>query len=229
MKRVAVLQSNYIPWKGYFDLMSRVDEFIVYDNVQMTNNDWRNRNVIKTADGLKWITIPFRHRFGQRIDETEVATSSWARRHWLTLEQNYRSASWFAEYAPALKQLYDEMVDERLLSRINCRFLVWICSVLGIRTRLTRSSEYKIEGDRLERLVNLCVQAGATEYLSGPAAKDYLDEKRFAEAGIAVRYMDYSGYPEYPQLHGAFDHRVSILDLILNAGPDAFRYMRAAA
>lgn len=224
MKRLAVLQSNYIPWKGYFDLMNSVDEFIVYDAVQMTNNDWRNRNVIKTCDGLKWLTIPVRHRFGQRIDETEVATSSWARRHWLTLEQNYRSAPWFSEYASALKRLYEEVADERLLSRINCRFLAWVRSVLGICTRLTQSSEYDLAGDRLERLVSLCRQAGATEYLSGPAARGYLDERMFADAGIAVHYMDYSRYPEYPQLHGPFEHKVSVLDLILNTGPRAPEY-----
>ena len=59
-KKIAILQSNYIPWKGYFDLINMVDEFIIYDDVQYTKNDWRNRNKIKTSQGIQWLSIPVR-------------------------------------------------------------------------------------------------------------------------------------------------------------------------
>jgi hypothetical protein len=226
MKRVAIIQSSYVPWKGYVDIIGSVDEFILYDDAQYTRRDWRNRNRIKTSQGTAWLTIPVRvkGRFEQPIREVEVADPLWASRHWRSVQVHYARARCFATVAPALSRLYGLAADERLLTRINELFLRGICELLGIGTRITRSMDYELHGDRTERLVNLCHQAGAREYLSGPAAKAYLDEGRFAERGIAVRWMDYSGYREYPQLFTPpFIHEVSILDLLLNQGPQGSR------
>lgn len=224
-KRVAILQSCYIPWKGYFDLINSVDEFILYDDVQYTVRDWRNRNRIKTPQGLQWLTIPVHvETRRQSIRDTRVADSDWRRRHWLAWQRNYARAPWFRSYAPVLEPLYLDSAEPSL-SRINAAFIEALCGVLGIRTRLTWSADYRLVDGRSERLVDLCRQAGATEYLSGPAARAYLRPELFAEAGIAVRWMSYEGYPEYPQLHGAFDHYVSVLDLLFQTGPAAPRFM----
>jgi len=227
-KRVAILQSNYIPWKGYFDIINQVDEFILYDDRQFTRRDWRNRNVIKTPQGLHWLTIPVqvKGRFEQRIDETMISDPEWSDRHWKTIAQAYRSAPYFGDMQAELAALYAGSREERL-SDVNRRFIEAVCGMLGIRTRLTWSSDYPAAGERTERLVNLCLLAGAREYLSGPAARVYIEEERFREAGIVLRYMDYSGYPEYPQLHGAFEHGVSIIDLLFSVGPDAPRFMKS--
>jgi WbqC-like protein family len=227
-KRVAIVQSNYIPWKGYFDLMNMVDEFILYDDRQFTRRDWRNRNLIKTAQGLHWLTIPVRvkGRYEQRIDETMISEPEWSDRHWKTISQSYGAAPFFGQYRDAVAALYAIAGEERL-SEVNRRFLDAICVILGIQTRLSWSTDYPTGGDRTERLVNLCRLAGAGEYLSGPSARAYIDEALFQAAGIHLTYMDYSGYPEYPQLHGAFEHGVSILDLLFNVGADAPRYMKS--
>ena len=225
-RTVAIVQSNYVPWKGYFDLVGRADELVLLDHVQYTRRDWRNRNRIKTAQGVQWLTIPVRvgGRYLQRIDETEIEDPAWADRHWRTIEQAYARAGRFAEHAPALERLYRE-TDERLLSRVNHRFLTAICGLLGIETTISRSTEYEIVGTKTDTLLALCEQAGASVYLSGPAARAYLDESRFADAGIAVEWMDYTGYREYPQLHPPFVHEVSVVDLLLNAGTDAAEYL----
>ena len=224
-KRVAIVQSNYIPWKGYFDLINSVDEFLLYDDRQYTRRDWRNRNRIKTRHGPVWLTIPVRvkGRYHQRIDETEIADARWGRAHWRIITHNYAEAPFFDLYRDRFARLYE--TDEKLLSRVNRAFIEEICDVLGIHTLISWSTDYEGVGAKTERLVNLCVQAGAGAYLSGPLARAYVEDGQFAAAGITLEYMDYTGYLDYPQLHPPFDHNVSVLDLLFNVGPDAPRYL----
>jgi len=227
-KRVAVVQSNYIPWKGYFDLINYVDEFILYDEVQYTRRDWRNRNQIKTPKGLEWITVPVevKGNYHAPIHDIRIADSTWGRRHWATLAHNYARAPYFRQYKDLLEPAFVD-ARETHLSPLNRRLLELVCGLLGIRTPLSCSSQYPSGGDRNERLLRLCKAAGAGVYLSGPAAKGYLDEGLFAAEGIAVEWMDYSGYPEYPQLYGPFQHTVTVLDLLLNTGTEAPRFMKS--
>jgi hypothetical protein len=230
VKRVAVIQSNYIPWKGYFDIINSVDEFIFLDDAQFTKRDWRNRNRIKAEAGLRWLTIPVVSKglYEQSIDQTMIA-EPWAEKHWKTLRVSYGKATCFRDLAPRIERAYEDVAGERLLSDVNHKLVTAICSILGIPTRISRSRDYPIAGKRTERLVSLCQAAHATEYLSGPSAAAYLDIDKFAAAGISVRYADYSGYPAYPQLHGPFEHAVSILDLLFNTGPAARSYMKSFA
>ncbi|WP_232446365.1 WbqC family protein [Burkholderia ubonensis] len=224
-KRVAILQSNYIPWKGYFDLIAACDEFILYDDAQYTRRDWRNRNQIKTPQGVQWLSVPVKvkGKYHQPIRETEIDGTDWAPQHWKRLQQNYARAPHFARYADTLEALYlGRRYDT--LSELNRTLLTWVNGQLEIGTRISSSSDYDLHGDRTEKLLNLCVQAGATEYLSGPAARSYLDESLFAQANVAVRWFDYPAYPEYPQQWGAFVHGVTVLDVLFNCGPDARRY-----
>jgi len=227
-KRIAIVQSNYIPWRGYFDLMNLADEFILFDDMQYTRRDWRNRNIIKSPAGLKWLTIPVQvsGKYFQPIKDTLVSDSAWHRRHWKTIVHCYSHAEFFEHYKDWLEELYLD-VNEKRLSVINHRFLTAICDLLGIKTEIKWSMDYELAGNKTERLAGLCEQARATEYLSGPAAKTYLDEEQFARRGIKLSYMDYSGYPEYRQLHPPFAPHVSILDLILNEGPRAPQFLKS--
>lgn len=227
-KKVAVVQSNYIPWRGYFDLMNLVDEFILFDNMQYTRRDWRNRNVIKCRNGLMWLTIPVdvKGKYHQEIKDTVISDVGWTRQHWKTFVHCYSKAGHFSDYRETFEDLYLN-TKEIHLSLINHRFLEAICRLLGINTKITWSMDYQLAGDKTERLVNLCKQAGATSYLSGPTAKAYLKEDLFEREGIAVSYMDYSDYPEYNQLYPPFEPGVSIIDLILNEGPQATRFMKS--
>lgn len=226
MKRIAISQSNYIPWKGYFDLINSVDEFVIYDTVQFTKNDWRNRNLIKTAQGSMWLTIPVSTagRHGMTIAEAEISQSNWHRQHWQSWQTHYARAPHFRTYADALRSLYFDHSGTKL-SQVNFRFLSATCRWLGIGTKLSLSTDYPHDGDRSERLLKICRQAGASCYLSGPAAREYLDVDLFLRNGVQVEWMDYSGYRPYHQLHGQFEHRVSVLDLLLNEGPEAPRYL----
>lgn len=228
MRTIAIVQSSYIPWKGYFDLINMSDEFVLLDDVQYTRRDWRNRNRIKTANGPLWLTIPVRvrGRYAQRIDETEVADPRWAEKHWRSLERWYRRSPAFSTHASGIEALYRRPQDG-LLSRINEQFIRTICALLGITTPITRSEDYEVSGESTERLLAICRRARASRYLSGPRARAYLDVERFESEGISVSWMDYSGYPEYEQAYPPFDHHVSILDLLFNTGADAPRYLKS--
>ncbi|MGD9787577.1 MAG: WbqC family protein [Sulfuricellaceae bacterium] len=226
-KTVAILQSCYIPWKGFFDIIRQVDEFILYDEVQFTRRDWRNRNLIKTAEGLKWLTIPVINKghYHAPIRDMLVADPTWAGQHWQSLLHAYRKAACFDEVAPFIEDLYRGCTETRL-SEVNRRFIAALCGYLGIDTPLSWSWDYPVQSDdRTQRLVELCRAAGATRYLSGPSAKAYMDLERFHRAGIEVEYMDYSGYPVYRQLHGEFQHGVSVLDLLFNEGREARHFL----
>jgi WbqC-like protein len=227
MKKVAVVQSNYIPWKGYFDMIAAVDEFILYDDMQYTRRDWRNRNKIKTPQGTQWLTVPVRvkGKYHQTIRDTEIAGVDWARDHWKAFIQNYGRAPNFRSVAAIFEPLYLESRHTHL-SALNRELIESVCRYLGFTTKISNSWDYALIDGRTERLADLCAQAGCTKYISGPAARDYIDENVFVDRGIQLCWFNYDGYPEYPQLWGTFNHGVSILDLLFNCGKESRLYMK---
>jgi hypothetical protein len=225
-KSVAIIQSNYIPWKGYFDMIGMVDEFVIYDEVQYTKNDWRNRNRIKAQSGTQWITIPvYQKSLNQKVSESLISDAKWAHKHWNTLVTNYSKAAHFKSVSSFFEEFYKRDQPD-LLSEVNTALIQLICDYLDIKTKISNSSDYQLTGDPTEKLVSLCKQIGATTYLTGPAAKNYLQESLFNQESISVQWMDYSNYPEYPQLHPPFEHAVSILDLLFHTGQEASHYMK---
>lgn len=222
MKKVAILQSNYIPWKGYFDLINQVDDFIIYDCVQYTKNDWRNRNLIKSKNGLQWLTIPVSVKSSsQLINETDVANTVWVGKHMKTITQTYAKSAHYKEYADEILVIYEASRSLTKLSDINILFIKWINKKLGITTNIHTATDFNLEEDRIDRLVSICEQLNADCYLSGPAAKNYLDENKFTDKNITVEWMSYKGYPEYQQFGENFENAVSVLDLIFHTGKDA--------
>jgi hypothetical protein len=226
LKKIAISQSNYIPWKGYFDLINRVDEFILYDDAQYTRSDWRNRNKIKIPIGLQWLTIPVdtSGKYFKKINEIKISDKNWQVKHWRQIKQNYAKAKNFKKYKDIFEELYLSCKEE-YLSEINHKFIIAINQILGIKTKIRFSSEFEIYGDKTEKLINICKQCNATIYISGPAAKSYFDEQLANKENIQVKWMNYENYKEYEQLHPPFEHGVTILDLILNT--DAKKFMKS--
>lgn len=220
--KVAVLQSNYLPWKGYFDIINDVDLFVFYDEVQYTKNDWRNRNIIYSPQGLSWITVPVTYSLGQTIKETKItAKSEWYKVHWNKLENAYKKAPYWNKYNDFF---YDCCFNHtwEFLSDLN-QYLIKAISrkFLKIETQFEKSENFFSEGSRADKLLSLLLSIGAAEYISGPAAKAYLPEDKFKQAGINVIWKDYSKYKVYRQMRDPFEHRVSIVDLLFNLGEDA--------
>lgn len=224
MKRVAIVQSSYVPWMGYFGLIEKSDEFIFLDDVQYTKRDWRNRNFVKTANGPVMLTVPVcAGARSKSIEAVEINGEGWAARHWATISQAYAKAAYFATYEGAFRVIYEN--PPKLLSVLNRALVRTACDLIGIKTKLSISTDYGRFSGRNERLVSLCAAAGATHYLSGPAAKAYLTPEPFKKVGIEVEFMVYD-YPAYRQLHGPFLPNMSILDLIFNEGPRAIAVIR---
>lgn len=228
-KTIAILQSNYIPWKGYFDIISAADEFLIFDEVQFTKNDWRNRNRIVLNAKAHWLTIPVKTAggFGQPIDTIQVARADWAASHWATIRQAYRRSAFYPEISTALEPIYAHASSMRRLSEINHLFLDRLCGLLGIATPLLRADIVRrTTEDPTERLIEICLARGAALYISGPAAKEYLDPALFARAGVRLAYVNYGGYPVYDQGMQPFEHGVSILDVLFRFGPQARQHLK---
>jgi len=227
-KRVAIIQSNYIPWKGYFDIIGSVDHFVLYDDMQYTRRDWRNRNQIKSPKGPQWLTIPVevKGKFNQRICDTLVAGKDWAEDHFKSLTHTYSKAPHFSEYLSSLQTAYEAAAKLDRLSDINYLFISELCRCLEITTPITWSTDLKVEGDKSQRLLNICKQLNASEYVSGPAAMSYLNCDLFTQENITVSFFDYSNYPEYQQLYPPFSHGVTAIDLLAHVGDDAPKYMK---
>lgn len=225
--RCAILQPSYIPWRGYFDIIRRVDLFVFYDDVEYDRRGWRNRNLVKSRNGPIWLTIPVRARGSQLshtpIHAVETDGARWADQHLSTLRHSYARAPHFRETFAWLESIY--AAPPGLLANFTIELTRALASRLGIqRTRFLRSSELGVEGIKTTRLINVLKQVGATTYLSGPSARAYIDEALFTEAGIQLEWMTY-GYPEYQQLHPPYDPHVSILDLLFMTGDRARDYL----
>jgi WbqC-like protein family len=202
-----------------------VDAFIFLDDVPYSKGDWRNRNLIKTRHGLKWLTIPLNDKTKINIRDILTVHNNWSELHWKQITHNYQKSRFFKQYGEQFEQLYREPGNK--LSSINRKFIETINEMLGISTPISWSYEHTSATGKNERLIEICQSCGANTYLSGPAAKNYVDEALFAQHGIGVEWMDYSGYPEYKQLFPPFEHGVTILDLLFNEGPDSKKFMKS--
>lgn len=227
--KIAISQSNYIPWKGYFDNIATVDKFVLYDCMQYTKRDWRNRNKINTSNGLTWLSIPVevKGKYSQTIKDTKIADKSWNKKHLNSIKHAYSKAPCYNECKDWLEELF-QTADYGYLSEVNYHFLTKIFDYLGLKYELLWSSDFLLEGDKNEKLISICEQIGASEYYTGGNAKGYMDESLFNNKGITVKYYDYSDYKEYPHLTNQFEHGVTILDLILHQGKNSINYMKSS-
>lgn len=222
-----MIQSNYLPWRGYFDFIDDVDLFILYDDVQYTRRDWRNRNRIRLPDGPVWLTVPvtFSRSAPTLIKETEICyQNDWIREHVRSLTSAYRRAPYFERYAPSLFEILS--MRHKTISELNCALIHRISEALDIHTPIRMSHDYEGRGIKTDRIIDILKKTKATHYLVGPAAKDYIEEGKFEDQGITLEYKSYD-YPEYPQMHGRFEPNLSIVDLLFNCGPESREYLKS--
>jgi hypothetical protein len=225
-RTLCVLQPGYMPWLGFFDQMARSDIFILYDDVQFDRNGWRNRNRVKSPQGPHWLTVPVRRGLGQMIFDVQIDdTQLWARKHVATLRHLYAGAPHLRGYLPELEEIllrpWNRLVD------LDLALIALFCRWLGLERETRRSSVLGVDGERTERLLAFCQYFGCRRYLSGDAARSYLDSSAFADAGIEIEWQNYR-HPTYSQLHGAFVPYLSTLDLILNHGDQSLEILANA-
>ena len=224
--KVAIHQPQYIPWLPYFCKIDECDLFIFLDSVDFQKNGLQNRNQIKTAQGAQWLTVPVRHRLGQKINEIGIEDGSgWRRKHWQTLRQAYGKAAAFANYEAELAAVFEKPWAR--LSDLNIEITAMMMRWMGISTPTATSSTMQAKGTASDLVLNLCLEAGATHYVSGTGGLNYLDADAFAAAGVGLDFRPAVFPGTYPQQHqrAGFLNDLSAVDIVLNCGPDWRHYL----
>jgi len=241
---VTIHQPHFLPWLGYLHRMAQADLFVVLDHVQFERghkasyqNRTRFRMHHRTAAGetceARWMTVPVVQRsHDERILDKEIDNrgkgAKWrGSSTYATLRHAYREAPFVAEYAPALKELF-EAPWARLVD-LNSAFLGFLREAFDIRTPLARSSELGVSGAKSELIISICRAVGADTFLGGlGGTRRYLDAAAFERAGIQVEWQDFR-HPVYRQCGPApFMPGLTALDLLLNCGPASREILRAA-
>ena len=225
--KVVILQPHYLPWMGYFALMDLADVFVFYDDVQLEVQSWQQRNRIKSMQGKElWLTVPVIRNFGQLIKDTKINTDIiWRKKHWKTIEQSYSNAPYFEKFGWVVKEIYD--IYWLCLVDLNIYMARILAELLDVELpRFIKSSELQgIEGEKTDRVLSVLKSLGATEYISGLAAMDYLQAEKLHKAGIELTWFDYE-HPVYPQIRGDFIPYLSAIDLLFNVGDEAIEHIR---
>lgn len=224
MTTVAIMQPMYCPWKGFFELIAACDVYIHLDDVLLPRGrSFTNRVQAKTKDGIKWLTVPLSRQDRTTIDKTAVDTGQpWQRKHLGLLEQAYARAPHKASMLDfATSHL---SADCTLLGSLNITFIEQAAARLDLNPTILKSSNLDILSTGSQRILDLVKAAGGTTYVTGHGGRNYLDHQAFEDAGIEVRYMNYST-EEYPQLHGEFTPYVTVLDLLANTGEEAPKWI----
>lgn len=227
---VSINQPAYLPWLGYFDRIAASDLHVVLDHVQFEKNSFVNRNKVRTKTGWTWLTIPLstKGKFGALpINQVQVADGGrWRRKNWATLQSNYRRARYFEMFAPILAEQYENSaVGDTFLPFVMEQNAVFMAA-LNIETEIRHSSVMAARSTKSDLVLDICMEAGATRYLSGPLGRDYLEEGKFGEAGIEIVYHDYS-HPVYDQVHPGFEPFMAIVDLLFNCGERSGEILRS--
>jgi WbqC-like protein family len=217
--KAAIIQSSFIPWKGYFDIIHDADVFVFLEDVQYTRRDWRSRNRIKTPGGVKWLSIPVAGGIGQQLWEARIEGREWAEKHKKTIHHSYASSPYYGSYKDDILGIFEGSFTT--ISVLNIRAIKILSRLLGIQTKLVDSRTLRVPGRKDDKLIGICQRLGADEYLSGPSAQAYIRPEKFSGTDIRLSYKNYDGYPEYRQLWGGFEHYVSVIDLIFNCGERA--------
>jgi hypothetical protein len=224
----AIHQPQYLPYLGFFDKVAKSDLFVVLDDVQFHRRGLQHRNKIKAPKGWQWLTVPVLQRDGQLISEVRInPTEPWQRKHANAIRWNYGRAQHFDRYAQSLIDLLSQPWDR--LGELNMALMRWVMAEMGIERTIVRSSELAVDGQRSERLVNLCRAVGATTYLSGPGGRRYMDLDVFRTCGVDVKWQEFT-VPTYAQVvpEVGFIADLSIVDVLLCCGPNAAAFLETA-
>jgi len=224
VRKVGIIQPSYLPWRGFFDFIHEVDVFVFLDDVQYTVRDWRNRNRVKTHDGAAWLTVPVLGGRNQLIRDTRIDNAQpWIRKHLQAIQHSYGRAPGFDGCFEAISTVYARGFE--LLSELDIALTKALCACLGIERELVVASTLDCAGSKDDKLLALVQRVGGDVYISGPSAAAYLRPQLWGQAGVELRYKDYSGYPEYPQISQPFDPSVSVIDLLFMVGKNAPDYI----
>ena len=218
-KTVVILQPGYLPWLGFFEQLYRGDIFVIYDDVQYDKHSWRNRNKIKTSQGAQWLTVPVNVDSKTIIKDVNINNSqNWQRKHIKAVKQNYSKALFFERYFCDFQNILSKQY--KYLVELDMELIYWLSEQLNIKKEIIFSSDLKIKGDRISRLIKICKKLGTNKFYEGAAGRSYIDPSDFGNEGIKVEFQNYP-HPVYRQLYGQFTPYLSVIDLLFNEGENS--------
>lgn len=222
---IGILQPGYLPWLGFFEQLYRSDIFVIYDDVQYDKNGWRNRNRIKTPNGIQWLTVPVLLKGDSKSLIRDVKINNqerWRKKHCQSIKTNYSKSKFYNHYFYLFEKVYSK--EWNFLIDLDMELIYVLCDLLGLKRKIVYSSDLGVQGDKNERLIKICKKFGASIFYEGYAGKDYIDKKVFIESGIEVKFQDYR-HPEYNQLYGDFVPYLSVIDLLFNEGDSSLKIL----
>lgn len=223
--RIGILQPGYLPWLGFFEQVYKSDVFIIYDDVQYDKHGWRNRNRIKSANGIQWLTVPVLTTGKNKPLIKDVMIDNhlnWQKKHITSIRNNYGKAEYFKDYIEIFDKVYSKKWD--FLIDLDIELIDRLCKALGLNRQIRFSSELGICGDRIQRLIGICKLFNADVFYEGESGKNYIDEENFKNEGITIEYQTYH-HPTYKQLYGDFIPYMSIIDLLFNEGDKSLQIL----
>ena len=224
-KTIGILQPGYLPWLGFFEQVYRSDVFVIYDDVQYDKEGWRNRNRIKTANGIQWLTVPVHVKLSEmplikdvRIDNKE----NWRKKHLKSIMMSYSRSPFLGNYLSFFEDVYVKHWE--FLIDIDMHIILKILEWLGMgEKKIVLSSSLGIKketNNKMDRLIFICKLFDGDTFYEGAAGRNYIDTNYFAQKGIKVEFQDYK-HPVYKQLYGDFVPYLAIIDLLFNHGSDS--------
>lgn len=218
---ITIVQPCFIPWLGYFEQIEIGDVFIYLDDVQYTKKDWRNRNRLKTPNGIKNIHVPVQKTNRDTLIKDVLISYNepWQDTIENKLTEWYKKAPFFNDIMqvimPVIRLSHTKLVD------LNYELNNAIMEYIGISTPIRFSSEVpKTTQDKNERIIEICNYFKGDLLYDGKSAENFIDQKQFNDCGVTVIFQDYKHSP-YKQMHGEFEEYVSIVDLMMNEGKNS--------
>lgn len=216
--RLTAHQPLFLPWLGFFGKLAEAEQFVIFDTVPLERHGFSNRNLIKTQQGMQWLTVPVKMNghIDRALCEVEIASGPWQRKHLRAIELAYWKTPYFERYFFRFKEIY--LREWRYLAALDRALLDWLLCELGISIPILCASEQDFRGVKSDLVLDMCRKMGATTYIFGAMGRHYADVTAFEQAGVKVEFQNYR-HPVYPQLHGDFVPGLSVLDLLMNVGP----------
>ena len=220
--RVAIHQPHYFPWEGYLNKISRVEKFILMDEVQLTDSSPMYRHSLLTIKGEpKYITIPFQKQEYKHKYYKDILINkdiNWQQNHLNFMKENYAKSPFYSEVMDVISPIFTKKYD--YLCDVTIDTIRLLTDLFEIKTKLIKMSEldYPKDSKKNQLVLDLCLAAGADYYLSGRGARKYMELEPFSDAGIEVEFQEFVQNP-YPQRSSAeFVGGLTILDMLFSVG-----------
>lgn len=214
--KIAVMQPYLFPYIGYFQLISSVDKFVIYDDVHFINKGWINRNNILVNNEKHLFTLPLK-KSGQNklIKDIEIhEPGEWKIKFLKTIETSYKHSDHFESAFKLISEIMNS--NDVSVSSFNVFCLKIINRYLDIKTEIVETSGVYNNSDlrSQDRILDICFKENATGYFNLPGGADLYSHEIFNSKGIDLKFLMPDNFT-YRQFDDHFTDSLSIIDVLM--------------